>query len=382
VLDGLEGAAAGHGGAFDRPEMEKVLAGLGSRVFLMNNVHDDHPEIFETRWAMSYLRGPLTRAQIRQLMEPKRAVTAPSQAAAPKPAAVKGGPGIEERFVPVRGTAPDAVYEAVLLGAATVRFVDVKRGIDQPREGAWIAPLNDGAVPVDWNEAAEAGFDIEELETAPVDGASFAGLPAPAAQAKNYKTWQREFANWLYASQSYDLFHSPSTGETSAPGESERDFRLRLQQVAREQRDLAVETLRQKYAARIRPLEDRLFRAQQAVEREKQQASSQTLQSALSIGASVLGAIFGGSRRTSIGKVATGVRTAGRAFEQRQDVGRAEDTVERLQEQIQAIQGELEAEITQVQSGPDVMTEQFEVISVKPKKTNISVKLVSLVWRA
>ncbi|MGB3398923.1 MAG: hypothetical protein WBA34_01985, partial [Candidatus Deferrimicrobiaceae bacterium] len=70
VLDGLEGAAAGGAGRFDRKRMEQILAGLGQRVFLMNNVHEDAPVVFQTRWVMSYLRGPLTRTQIKQLMDP------------------------------------------------------------------------------------------------------------------------------------------------------------------------------------------------------------------------------------------------------------------------------------------------------------------------
>ena len=64
-IEGLEGAAASGGKKFDRQRMEQMLAGLGNRVFLLNNVHEDAPEVFETRWAMSYLRGPLTRTQIK-----------------------------------------------------------------------------------------------------------------------------------------------------------------------------------------------------------------------------------------------------------------------------------------------------------------------------
>ena len=76
VLDGLEGAAGSAGQGFDRAAIERILSGLSSRVFLMNNVHEDHPVVFETRWAMSYLRGPLTRAQIKTLMDARRGAPA------------------------------------------------------------------------------------------------------------------------------------------------------------------------------------------------------------------------------------------------------------------------------------------------------------------
>ena len=47
VLEGLEGASIQAGSNFDRSKMEETLAGLGSRVFLMNNVHEDEPVVFE-----------------------------------------------------------------------------------------------------------------------------------------------------------------------------------------------------------------------------------------------------------------------------------------------------------------------------------------------
>jgi hypothetical protein len=72
VLDALEGASASGDAPFDRPEMGRLLGALGSRVFLMHNVHEDAPEVFESRWALSYLRGPLTRSQIKTLMDPRR----------------------------------------------------------------------------------------------------------------------------------------------------------------------------------------------------------------------------------------------------------------------------------------------------------------------
>jgi hypothetical protein len=394
VLDGLEGAAAGQGKRFDRGQMEEILAGLGNRVFLMNNVHDDRPEIFETRWALSYLRGPMTRAQIKQLMETKReaapAGTAAfhAKAAAPKPAAaVKGSarpvlpPGIEERFIPVRGKAEGIVYEPAVYGAATIRFVDPKQGVDEARDVAYVAPISDGAVAVNWEDASEAGAGVDELESTAAEGASFADLPGPAAQAKNYKTWQKEFANWLYGSQSFDLFYSSSTAETSKPGESERDFRLRLQQVAREQRDTTVENLRTQYASKMRPIEDRIFRARQALEKEEAQSRSQKIESVLNIGMSVLGMVLGGRRRSSMSGVMGGVRSAGRVYREGQDVDRAEESVERLEEQLQQMKVEMEDQIRQVQETADPMREELTSTRIKPKKTNISVKVVSLVWK-
>jgi hypothetical protein len=72
VMEGLEGASAQAGSVFNKQRMEQTLAGLGNRVFLLNNVHEDEPRVFQTRWAMSYLAGPLSRLQIKKLMDPVR----------------------------------------------------------------------------------------------------------------------------------------------------------------------------------------------------------------------------------------------------------------------------------------------------------------------
>src|SRR5690349_6984822 len=98
VLEGLEGIAAGTGQAFDKQGMEQLLAGLSNRIFLLNNVHDDAPEVFETRWALSYLRGPLTRAQIKLLMDPLKK-TAPTAATVSSPAPVASAPPKTERAI-------------------------------------------------------------------------------------------------------------------------------------------------------------------------------------------------------------------------------------------------------------------------------------------
>jgi hypothetical protein len=303
VLDGLEGAA---GGALDRQKMEQILSQLGNRVFLMNNVHEDAPVVFESRWAMSYLRGPLTRAQIKSLMASRSAagatpVKAPSVAAAsetPSDAAPRPvlPPDVPQYFVPARGAGPagsNLLYQPMLLGAAQVRFVDPKLQVDLPRDLALLTALEAGAVTVEWAQSKPAGFEVDELEREPGAEALFGPLPAAAGKAKSYAGWQRDLAAWLYGSQTVELFKSPSSGEVSRPGEAERDFRVRLQQAGREDRDAKVEKLRRAYAPKIAALEDRIRRADQATQREREQASQQKVQTALSIGATLLGAFMG-----------------------------------------------------------------------------------------
>jgi hypothetical protein len=110
--------------------------------------------------------------------------------------------------------------------------------------------------------------------------ALWSGLPSAASQAKNYTAWNRDFVNWLYGSQTIELLQSPSLKAVSQPGEDERDFRIRLGQVARKTGDEMVETLRKKYAPRIATLQERLRRAQAAAEKQQEQARQTKMQTA------------------------------------------------------------------------------------------------------
>ncbi|HJX41522.1 MAG TPA: hypothetical protein VJ345_08670, partial [Anaerolineales bacterium] len=174
---------------------------------------------------------------------------------------------------------------------------------------------------------------------------------------------------------------SPSLGELSQPGESERDFRVRLQQVSREHRDQAVDRLRQKYAPKIASLQERIRRAQQALDREQEQVKDQKMQTAISVGATLIGAVFGRKAvSTTIGRATTAARGVSRTMKQQEDVGRVEDTVESLQQQLAALEEEFRLETAALESKLDPLSESLESVSVRPKKSGISVQLVALAW--
>jgi hypothetical protein len=398
VLEGLEGAAASSGKKFDKQRMEQTLAGLGNRVFLLNNVHEDAPEVFQTRWTLSYLRGPLTRTQIKTLMEPvkrealsvKREISGTSRSApSTQHAALKARPmlppDVPQHFIPVRGSQPNGstlIYQPMLLGAAQVRVSDSKAGVDVTQDVTVLAPISDGAVAVDWDRAMEAGLALADLESAPSDGAQFGAVPSPASKAKSYETWSKDFSGWLFRNQKVDLFKSPSTKEVSKPGESERDLRVRLQQSGRETRDKQSDSLRQKYAPKIAALQDRIRRAGQMVERQQAESRSSQMQAAISVGASILGAFLG--RKTisasNIGRATTAIRGAGRAIKESKDVGQAEENVSALQQQLANLESQFKVETDALAAATDPLSEQLETVSLKPTKANIAVKLVALAW--
>jgi hypothetical protein len=403
VLDGLEGAAsAGGGRAFDRRAAERLIAGLGNRVFLMNDVHEDAPVLFETRWAMSYLRGPLTRNQIKALMDPRKAqasATPESSVSAQTPAVpVPVAPGaaaaaarpvlppeVPQYFVPVRASRPAGatlVYGPALLGCAKVYFRDAKLGADQSQDVCLLLPLDDDASRIDWQRAEPAGVSESDLDRSPADGATYAPLPREAAQARSYDDWRKSLADALYRTRRLDVFKSPALGETSRPGEGEREFRVRLQQAARERRDEAVERLRQKYAPKLAALAERARRSEQAVQREAEQARQSKIQTAISLGTTVLGAIFG--RKTisagTIGRATTAARGAGRSYKESQDVARAQETVGAVKQQMDDLDAQMRAEVAELEVRFDPALVRLETVSVRPKKSDVDPRPVALAW--
>jgi hypothetical protein len=393
VLDGLEGASASRGGAFDRAKIDQLLSGLGKRVFLLHDVHEPEPILFETRWTLSYLRGPLDREEIRKLapVPPKPAEPVqPSEGGTVSPklakasAASEGGPMLDPAVSQYYVSSGD-LYVPMIIGAARVSYSDSKLGLDETREVVVVTPLSDAAVPVDWEQAEPAGFTTADLKKTPDQpGAQFGSLPPAASKAKNYQAWEKDFARWAAQSQSVELFKSSLTKTLSAPDESERDFRIRLTTQLREARDAELAKVREKYASKIATLEDRLRRAEQAAQVQAEQASGAKLQAAVSIGAAVFGAFLG--RKTvsaaNLGRATTAVRGAGRIGKEAGDVTRAETTVGAIRQQRDDLHAALETDLQSVASQFDASQDALERVLVKPKRGGVSVQLVSLVWVA
>ncbi len=408
VLEGLEGAAAATGTGFDRQRMEQVLSGLGKRVFLMHNVHEDQPLLFQTRWTLSYLRGPLTRTQIRRLMADRKAlpeeqrasvgaVPPPAPMAAPAPAAEGSGAGtdsaippvlpteIPQFFLPVRSAAwsgETPVFVPRLLAAGSVYFLDKKLGVDVEQKASFLSEMNETLPDPDWQNAEALPPEEVEMEKEAPEKAVFGPLPAALGQVRSYAAWKKSFTDFLYRTRKMELWRSPSLEQVSAVEESERSFRLRLNQSMREERDRQKEALRQKYAPKLTALEEKMRRARQAAEREKMEVQQQTFQTAISIGSTLLGAFLG--RRTvsmtNINRAASSIRSAGRTWKESRDAAYAEESLEALQLQAQELESQFQAEVQALESSLDPMTEPLETVTLKPKKADIRVSLLALVW--
>lgn len=169
---------------------------------------------------------------------------------------------------------------------------------------------------------------------------------------------------------------------TSTSGESERDFRLRVQQLSREIRDAETESLRKKYTTKMTGLEDRVRRAEQAVAREEEQAKQQKFQTVISLGATVLSAFLGRKAvsSSSMTKATSTIRGMSRSMKESQDIDRAGENVEALQQQLADLEKEFTKETEAIASQIQVQSETFDTITIRPKKSHITVELLGLGW--
>ncbi|MCA8998826.1 MAG: DUF87 domain-containing protein [Planctomycetaceae bacterium] len=401
VLDGLEGASTAAGTRFDRDRIERILSGVKSRVFLMNNVHDSQPSIFQTRWALSYLRGPLNREQMQTLMADRKSQSRSSGggmanlvSAMHAPAGSQEGhaqppvlpDGILQRFVTVDRSVPrDAsiLYRPCLLATARLHFVDSKSSVDHWTQTARLVELDGrGTIGKDpWDDSLPIRPD-ELSVNEPEPNSRFEDCPAECVKSSSYRSWGSSLKSFLYQNEQLELVCCPELKTYSSPDDREGDFKARLAHQAREMRDLEMQKLQRKYESKIKTLQDQLERAEDRVAEEKEQANSATMSAMLSFGTTVLGALFGRKKisSTTISKGATSMRSASRAADQRGDVGRAMKRVAKKEDELQDLEEKLEVELQHIRDEFEAANLTVESYPVKPRKSDITVDEVTLVW--
>ncbi|MFA5527456.1 MAG: DUF87 domain-containing protein [Peptostreptococcales bacterium] len=399
VMSGLEGAAAGDN--FDKGQMEKILSGLGQRMFYLHSVHHNKPVIFSTRWTLSYLAGPLTREQIASLSSEQAHVS--QMKALETPAIEKIGiehvprreteeanqmapvlpPQIKQVYLPLEGNiAHDILYEPFVIGIADVLYNSAKYGVTVSNSYTFLAPLHEGPVALDWNEAKSIEFHMRDLDSNPIEGASYAYYPDAASNVKNYDNWKRLLVQFIRTNVSLKLFSNSTLKLVSENGEDERGFRIRLQHLAHEERDEALEVIRKKYASRITTLENRYRRAVQAVDKQNTMAAQQKLNAAVSAGSAILGALLGRKSisATSVSRMGTAVKNTSRALNSGQGIHAAQETLQAVETQLEELQLQVNQELDRVSEKYDLLKEKVESIEIRAVGSNITVHLLGLAW--
>ncbi len=402
VLEGLEGAAAQVGSTFNKSEMEQTLAGLGSRKFLLNNVHEDAPVVFESRWAMSYLRGPMTRQQIQQLVRQDPSVQA-AMTEAPEseenrqeeiskrtiqaePSARQSIPAdVRQLFVEPARRATDGdhvVYRPVLLGRGRVHYVRSTFGVDQWSEKTFLAEVKGNQLPNEIWDAAKLLQKELDFDKTPPESAKFEKVPDGLQTSDNFKTWEKELKKFLYRGQPLTIWKCAALGKFSEPNETMGDFKVRLEQLVSEKRDTEVEKLRDKYKSKFQTLRDRIRRAEDRVEKEKEEYTASRMNSILSVGTTIMGALLGRKTFgvTTARSAGSSMKSVGRSSRQKSDISRAEDNLEELRDKFADLEREFNEDVQQLEDKLKVDNLDFEELTVPPRKSDITIEEFGVCW--
>jgi hypothetical protein len=343
--------------------------------------------VFNTRWVRSYLAGPLTREQIKRLAPPS------PQAPAAVPSGPSGGaallgppllpPDLEQYFVPIEGQLPERVaYAPVLLAHVRTSLHSARYKVNMERAGLLAFPLQDGAAPIAWDSALELVIEPPELIAEAETSGDFRQVPGAILKPGQSKKTRHRLVRWIRSERPLTLLKSPGLGLVSTPEESEGEFRARLQLAGNQRRDQAVEKLKARYESKTTTLNNRLLRAQQALERESQQARQKKLDVAVSVGTAILGAVFG--RRalstTSAGRIGTAVKGYGRTRKEAGDVSRAKATLAAVQQQLGDLAAQFDADVAKLDAAFDAQAETLTEVIIRPKLSDIHVELMGLGW--
>ncbi|WP_287417408.1 DUF87 domain-containing protein [Oceanithermus sp.] len=403
LLDGLEGVSGG----LDREAFDRLISSLGKRVFLAKNVHEKAPVLFDTRWVMNYLAGPLTREQIPALNALAGAgATAPApvgareeaapaarnpEAAEPPGFATRPAvpAGVEEYVLPaalafaeaarragVQAAEPDGIlYRPELLAQAEVRFARRKYGLNTVlKTSALVAPAElEGLVR--WEDHAREPFDEGVLAGRPAPDARWEELPAELAAARGLAKLARDFKEAVYRTASAEVWHNPHLKLYGGPELSREAFLARCRKEAEWKAREEAEKQRRKYERRVAALKKKLDRELRELAEDEAELSRRKMEEMGGYLDTVIG-LFGGRKRALTGALSKRRMTA-RAKE---DVEESKAEIAALEKEIQALLDELESEVGAIEDRWEELAADVERIPVTPYKKDIALEYFGVAW--
>jgi len=371
VINGLGGKV---GASYSKSEIKNLLANLKKRTFFLKSAHLDDIRVFSTRWVMSYLKGPLKAAEISQLMAAKKSAT--PQTLMSKPAREDGfesfiniDKSIEQKFtMDVTG---QNNFRATLQGKVELHYFNASKGIDENETICLNLELHEDD-NIDWDNA-ETIEECPQFSDSEPSNSSFASLSSDVSADKALKKTKKSLVNWVYRTKRLETFRCTSPRLSSEPYESLGDFKVRIKDQLDDKKEIEIEKLQERYEKKEKTLLKRLQRAQDKVAKEEADASK----SMVDTGIAILGALFG---RTSTAKLGRAFSRGSRAYKERGDIGRAEEALAELHEEIELLAEELEDKIDKLSLKYDVDNVDIKESAMKPRKSDIHVEELSLVW--
>ncbi len=377
VIDGLGGKV---GSSFDKNEIKTILANLQKRTFFLKSAHLEDIRLFSTRWVLSYLKGPLKRAEISRLMQSQKEaqnITVPSvekqnQDESDFESYQHIDSSIPQYFEP--DTAQTKTFWATLGAKVSIHFYNQHKGIDEEREQTLSLPLEAKQQSIDWEEANADEEDFENYPHRAPAEAKFQILPDVILKDKGLKSAIRQLKETLYRNQHLELMRCKHPKLESKANESLADFKVRLKDILDDKKEIEIDKLQTRYAKKEKTLLARLSRAKERVEKESADSTSSMIEA----GIAVLGALFGRSSPTKIGRV---VSKGSKILKERGDMSRAEERMTAIQDELEALEYELEDKIDTLSEKYNVDNCEIETYTMKPRKSDIDVKSCAIVWR-
>ncbi len=376
VIDGLGGKV---GASYNKKEIKTLLANLNKRTFFLKSAHLEDIRLFTTRWVLSYLKGPLKRQEITALMETQKEALKEKRTGSSRKAHRSTPVTIQQidDSIP-QYFEPDASGENLFspsIGAkVTIHFFQEKRGIDVEREEEIHLILDEDTDHYDWEDAEREVLLFERFPKKAPRDAKLAEVPGFVLEDKGLKKAARELKEALYRSEYLELYRCKNPKLESRVDESRADFTVRVEDLLNDKKEQEIEKLKARYGKREKTLKQRLERAQERVEKE----SADSRSSMIEAGIAVLGALFGRPTGSKIGRA---VSKGSKILKERGEMSRAEERVEQISEEIEALGFELEEKLDAVSDRYSIDNCEIESFKIKPKKRDIDIELAGVVWR-
>ncbi|MEN5406255.1 ATP-binding protein [Aliarcobacter butzleri] len=388
VIDGLSSANEGN---LNKDEVMNLISNLEKRNFILKNINEDGIKIFETRWALSYLKGPISKDGIKKLMSEKKKENITTQKienenqttqiniekGIPKPIITSN---LTEKYL--YSSQNSAYYlQPYLICSCDVHYIDAPKNIDFEEKISYKIYLDENMKNIDFEEKEEIGNNSFEEKEKP--NSFYYELPSFIQKEKDLKVIEKDFMDYIYRNSKLTLYKNEFLKITSKQTESLNDFKIRLQDRLNEKIDLEVEKLKVKFVKENDSIETKLSKLYEKLQKEEIQATSTTTDTIISIGTSLLGAFFGNSviNKTNIGKVATSAKGASKILKERNDVKQVENEILELQQQKEALKTLLENEIEKINLANQSSNFPIEEIFIKPKRSDIYNTKLALLWQ-
>jgi hypothetical protein len=433
LLDGLESAS----GAVPRGDIDKLISSLAKRVFVLHNIHAAQPLLFQSRWAMNFLAGPLTRAQIPALnrlvgakvtdtvmdtgatqpskplaatapagsiadLEPATVMaTAPLPRAAPPKAPIDGSitkppipAWIKEYYLPQNYSLPEAfsaagqtmatevmidgvVYRPALLASARVRILDRKLGVDSEVARTVLVNAPEKRGSIRWEDYMYAGPSLDNVDTTSVPSARFGSIDAPLNDTKMMTALQKDFTDWVYRTSMVKARANQALKVFAGPDVSQAEFMKACAEAARDARDAEIAKKTATIDRQIKTLEDKLAREERELREDESELSHRKVEEAGTHLENITG-LFGGKR--SARRLSSSLTKRRMTEQAKADVDESLDAIDEFKRQLAELQKRREETVAELNNKWGQVVGNTSEVTVAPKKSDVFVALFGVAW--